>query len=43
MSIGYSVEGATDRAFLKGLRRRWCPGAALIEGSFRGVRHFVTP
>jgi len=37
MSIGYSVEGATDRAFLEGLRRRWCPGAVLMEGSFRGA------
>lgn len=37
MSIGYSVEGATDRAFLEGLRRRWYPDAALIEGSFRGA------
>lgn len=36
MSIGYSVEGATDRAFLEGLRRRWCPDATLVEGSFRG-------
>jgi len=37
MSIGYSVEGATDRAFLEGLRRRWCPDAILMEGSFRGA------
>ena len=37
MSIGYSVEGATDRAFLEGLRMRWCRDAALIEGSFRGA------
>jgi len=37
MSIGYSVEGATDRAFLEGLRQRWCPDAVLIEGSFRGA------
>jgi hypothetical protein len=36
VSIGYSVEGATDRAFLEGLRRRWLPGAVLIEGAFRG-------
>lgn len=36
MSIGYSVEGATDRAFLEGLRRRWCPDAVLIEGAFIG-------
>ncbi|GAB4420101.1 MAG: hypothetical protein Fur0044_16850 [Anaerolineae bacterium] len=39
MSIGYSVEGATDRAFLEGLRRRWCPEATLIEGAFRGASH----
>ena len=37
MSVGYSVEGATDRAFLGGLRQRWCPDAVLIEGSFRGA------
>ncbi|MEA3340544.1 MAG: hypothetical protein U9R15_11310 [Chloroflexota bacterium] len=37
MSIGYSVEGATDRAFLEGLRQRWCSDAVLIEGSFRGA------
>jgi len=37
MSIGYSVEGATDRAFLTGLQRRWCPDAILIEGAFRGT------
>jgi hypothetical protein len=37
MSIGYSVEGATDRGLLEGLRRRWCPAATLIEGSFRGT------
>ncbi len=36
MSIGYSVEGATDRAFLEGLQRRWCPEVTLIEGAFRG-------
>lgn len=37
MSIGYSVEGATDRAFLEGLKRRWLPDARLIEGAFRGT------
>jgi hypothetical protein len=37
MSIGYSVEGATDRAFLKGLQQRWQPQAQLIEGAFRGT------
>lgn len=36
MKVGYSVEGSTDRAFLKGLRDRWCPRAELIEGQFRG-------
>ena len=36
MKIGYSVEGSTDRAFLKGLKQRWCPHATLIEGPFRG-------
>lgn len=37
MSIGYSVEGSTDRAFLEGLKRRWLPNAMLIEGAFRGT------
>lgn len=36
MKVGYSVEGSTDRAFLRGLRDRWCPGVELIEGRFRG-------
>ncbi len=36
MKIGYCVEGATDRAVIRGLQRRWCPDAQLIEGSFRG-------
>lgn len=36
MKIGYSVQGSTDRAFLEGLRRRWCPDALTIEGRFRG-------
>lgn len=36
MKIGYCVEGATDRAFLVGLKERWCPSAALVEGRFRG-------
>jgi hypothetical protein len=36
VSTGYSVEGATDRALLEGLRRRWLPDATLIEGAFRG-------
>ena len=34
--IGYSVEGSTDRALLKGLQIRWCKGAQLVEGRFRG-------
>jgi len=36
MKIGYSVEGSTDRALLRGLRDRWCPDAELVEGRFRG-------
>jgi len=36
MKIGYAVEGSVDRAFLRGLRDRWCPGAELVEGHFRG-------
>lgn len=36
MKIGYSVEGSTDRALLKGLQLRWCPDAELIKGEFRG-------
>jgi hypothetical protein len=34
--IGFAVEGWRDRAFLRGLAERWCPGAELLEGSFRG-------
>jgi len=37
MNIGYSVEGSTDRALLTGLQRRWCPGAKMIPGRFRGT------
>lgn len=37
MIIGYSCEDSTHRAFIKGLKKRWCPHAELIEGSFRGV------
>lgn len=37
MRIGYSVEGSTDRALLRGLQQRWCPAAQLVEGSFRGA------
>lgn len=36
MKIGYAVQGATDRAFLRGLGQRWCPDAELVEGAFRG-------
>lgn len=36
MKIGYSVEGGTDRALLRGLQQRWCPHAELIPGRFRG-------
>jgi hypothetical protein len=36
MTLGYSVEGSTDRALLKGLQVRWCRDAQLIEGRFRG-------
>lgn len=34
--IGYVVEGWRDRAFVHGLKERWCRGAELIEGHFRG-------
>jgi hypothetical protein len=37
MRIGYSVEGSTDRALLKGLQIRWCRDAELLEGHFRGT------
>lgn len=36
MRIGYAVQGSTDRAFLRGLRERWCAEAEMIEGAFRG-------
>ena len=36
MKIGYSVEGSTDRAVIKGLTKRWCPYAETVEGKFRG-------
>jgi len=36
MIIGFSVQGSTDRALLRGLRMRWCPNASLLEGPFRG-------
>ncbi len=37
MMIGFSVQGSTDRALVRGLKDRWCPSAGLIEGSFRGT------
>ena len=36
MRIGYAVQGSTDRAFLHGLKGRWCEDAEMIEGAFRG-------
>jgi hypothetical protein len=36
MRIGYAVQGSTDRAFLRGLKDRWCPAAEMVEGAFRG-------
>jgi len=36
LRIGYSVEGSTDVALIKGLARRWCPDAETIEGKCRG-------
>ncbi len=36
MRIGYAVEGSTDRAVVRGLCDRWCRGAELAEGHFRG-------
>jgi len=36
MRIGYLVEGSTDRAVVRGLHRRLCPRAELVEGTFRG-------
>jgi len=36
MRIGYAVQGSTDRAFLRGLKERWCANAEMIEGAFRG-------
>lgn len=39
MRIGYSVEGVTDQALIKGLARRWCPKAEVVQGGFRGSTH----
>jgi hypothetical protein len=36
LKIGYSVEGSTDVALIKGLAKRWCPYAETIEGKCRG-------
>lgn len=36
MTIGYAGEDSVHRAFIKGLAKRWCPGAHLVEGYFRG-------
>jgi hypothetical protein len=36
VKIAFCVEGSVDRAVLQGLRDRWCPGATLVEGAFRG-------
>ena len=36
MRIGYAVQGSTDRAFLYGLKERWCEDAEMVEGAFRG-------
>lgn len=37
MRIGYCVQGDADEAFVRGLAARWCPGAELIRGTFRGA------
>lgn len=37
MRIGFSVEGSTDAALLRGLRDRWCPEAELLAGNMRGT------
>ena len=36
MKIGYAVQGSTDRAFLRGLKERWCADAEMVKGAFRG-------
>lgn len=36
MRIAFCVEGSADRALIRGLRDRWCPGAELVEGRSRG-------
>ena len=36
MKIGYYVQGTADEAFVHGLAARWCPGAKMAMGKFRG-------
>lgn len=36
MKLGYYVQGDVDEAVVRGLASRWCPGAELAEGRFRG-------
>ena len=36
MRIGFFVQGDVDEAVVRGLAERWCPGAELAEGRFRG-------
>ena len=36
MRIGYYVQGDTDEAMVQGLAGRWCPGAEVAAGQFRG-------
>ena len=36
MKIGYYVQGGMDEAVVRGLARRWCSGAELVAGPFRG-------
>ena len=36
MRIGYCVQGGADEAVVRGLADRWCPGAELAAGTFRG-------
>ena len=37
MRIGWIVQGSTDKAFLVGLKNRWCPDASMHELGFRGT------
>lgn len=36
MKIGYYVQGGMDETVVRGLARRWCSGAELVAGPFRG-------